>query len=62
MQEETKLAPEIKPVAQFVSLLLRSLLYRERGHQRAGITKNNGQPRNKTRARMARESRRKNRA
>ena len=61
MQEETKIDPEVKPAAQFVSALLRGLLFRERGHLRSGVTKNNGQPRNKARARMARESRRKNR-
>lgn len=32
-----------------------------RGHRRAGVTKNHSKPRNKTRVRMAKESRRRNR-
>lgn len=59
VEEEVKPKP---PSAQFVAPLLRGLLFRERGHQRAGITKNHGQPRNKRRAKMASESRRRNRA
>jgi len=47
--------------AQFVAYGLRGLLFREIGHQRAGITKNHGPPRNKRRAKMARTSRRRNR-
>ena len=61
MEEETKLDPEVNPVAQFVTPFMRGLLFRERGHQRSGFTKNHGQPRNKTRARMARASRKMNR-
>lgn len=48
--------------AQFVEHSLRGVLVRESRHQRAGITKNHGQPRNKRRAKMARVSRRRNRA
>lgn len=61
MEEDIKIEPESKPAAQFIPPILRGLLFRERGHQRSGITKNKSQGTPKAKRKMVRESRRKNR-
>lgn len=60
--EQTTLASQMAAL-NALAKLLGSPLYRNPGkHKRAGITKNKGQKRNLNRARMQRESRRRNRA
>lgn len=59
--EEKK--PDSRHLANLLGVAIRELSFmeRERGHTRSGITKNHGQPRDKVRAKMSRQSRRINR-